>query len=105
MGAINELDTKIGNAILFNRTNILENAISTTRLIEPLKQVFRCLICLDVCQSPIKIGVCCKQILGCARCVLAWGDGVCPHCRTEDYQTMEFGGFDEVLRILHELQN
>ena len=61
----------------------------------------KCLICQGICVSPIKASLCCKQFLGCKSCVDNWDRPMCPHCRSEDYSTIEFTAFEAVLEILH----
>ena len=98
--AIREVDRKIENALIVTRTANLESAIWSTKLITPLQQLMKCLICQDTCSSPIYIGNCCKQILGCKGCVDGWRESYCPHCRSDDYEKLEMPVFEEILGIL-----
>ena len=81
--------------------NILEEAIWSSQLKGPLKDALKCLICQGICASPIKASLCCKEFLGCKSCVDNMDRPMCPHCRSEDYSTIEFTAFEAVLEILH----
>ena len=105
LNAIKELDknikTKTEYSVLLPQSRALEEAIWSSQLIEPLKDALNCLICQRICVSPIKASLCCKQFLGCKSCVDNWDRPMCPHCRSEDYSTIEFTAFEAVLEILH----
>ena len=105
LNAIKELDknikTKTEYSVLLPQSRALEEAIWSSQLIEPLKDALNCLICQRICVSPIKASLCCKQFLGCKSCVDNWDRPMCPHCRSEDYSTIEFTAFEAVLESLH----
>ena len=92
---------KIGDSVLLPQSRALEEAIWSSQLIGPLKDALKCLICQGICVSPIKASLCCKQFLGCESCVDNWDRPMCPHCRSEDYSTIEFTAFEAVLESLH----
>ena len=105
LNAIKELEknikTKIDDSVLLPQSRALEEAIWSSQLIGPLKDALKCLICQGICVSPIKASLCCKQFLGCESCVHNWDRPMCPHCRSEDYSTIEFTAFEAVLESLH----
>uniref|UniRef100_A0A7M5XEW9 RING-type domain-containing protein n=1 Tax=Clytia hemisphaerica TaxID=252671 RepID=A0A7M5XEW9_9CNID len=89
------------NSLIPNIRNIsgLENAIWSTRLIEPVKETFRCVICRDISSSPIEISECCKQILGCSTCLHTYTGSSCPLCRSENFSKMRLNCFENLLRL------
>ena len=105
LNAIKELEKnikiKIDDSVLLPQSRALEEAIWSSQLIGPLKDALKCLICQGICVSPIKASLCCKQFLGCKSCVDNWDRPMCPHCRSEDYSTIEFTAFEAVLESLH----
>ena len=105
LNAIKELDknikTKTEYSVLLPQSRALEEAIWSSQLIGPLKDALKCLICQGICVSPIKASLCCKQFLGCKSCVDNWDRPMCPHCRSEDYSTIEFTAFEAVWEILY----
>ena len=79
----------------FGRSNMVLTVERAT------KGCSKCLICQGICASPIKASLCCKEFLGCKSCVDNMDRPMCPHCRSEDYSTIEFTAFEAVLEILH----
>ena len=86
----------------------LQTTLRTTRLISPLEEAFRCLICLGTASSPVAISICCRQVLGCATCLNlreVVENGRCPHCREDSYSTVSVNTFERVLDTLQDIQN
>ena len=78
----------------------LRKSIKTTLLAEPLKEVFRCIICRATVEPPTMLALCCRQIIGCKRCVQQLQNQRCPHCRAENNSNVELNIFDAVLTVL-----
>ena len=80
------------------------NSTNYSTLIQPLKQALTCLVCRDLCTSPVIFGLCCRQVLGCRDCIAQYrvNEDACLHCRVLDFSTIEFTTFDEVLQILRQ---
>ena len=95
------------NMLLPNIENIngLENAIWSTRLVQPLMETFKCMICRDLSRSPVVIAECCKQILGCRQCLDSYNGLNCPHCRAENYLEVDVNAFNGLLTLLHDHAN
>jgi len=78
----------------------LQIAIKSTLLINPLKEAFKCLICHGIIQtSPTYFSTCCKQLIACSECIPRLGIE-CPHCRSEDFETIAVNTFDSVIATL-----
>jgi len=72
-------------------------------------EAFSCKICHSVMSPPIIVGLCCKSVLGCEKCVNLWYataqredvlTKACPACRGERgySQTVRIHGLDELLQ-------
>ena len=71
---------------------------------DKLLTCFKCLICAQKATSPIILGFCCKQMIGCNTCVERWLDThtTCPHCRNENgaENLKTFAIFDNIVDML-----
>ena len=100
---------KIGN---LGRNTIMVSAIGglqidrntqNVQLGEVINRIFKCLVCFSLARSPVCIGNCCKQVLGCGNCLEQWfvNNTSCPHCRAdigiEDTNNLVTSAFGELL--------
>ena len=88
--------------------NQLKQNIRSSLLVNPLKDLFRCIICRSIVTPPTVISLCCKQILGCKACFgqlqnQQQNQQRCPHCRDENSPSIELGIFDVILTVLEDL--
>ncbi|XP_057292813.1 uncharacterized protein LOC130636029 [Hydractinia symbiolongicarpus] len=77
-----------------------QRALSSVKICEKAKQSFECLICRGLSRSPVKMGSCCRRIIGCGECVDRWflENQNCPHCRSNELDAIfETNNFDGVL--------
>ena len=92
----------------------INRPIQNVQLGEVVNQIFKCLVCFSIVRSPVSIGNCCKQVLGCGNCFEQWfvNNTFCPHCREdigiEDKNKLVISVFDEFLdrcRVLFDNQS
>ena len=81
----------------------INRTIQNVQLGEVVNRIFKCLVCFSLARSPVCIGNCCKQVLGCGNCLQQWfvNNTSCPHCRAdigiEDTNNLVTCAFDELL--------
>ena len=101
------------NTIVVSATGGLQisRTIQNVQLGEIVNQIFKCLVCFSLARSPVCIGNCCAQILGCRNCLDQWfvSNTSCPHCRADvgvqETNKVVTSAFDELLdrcRVLFE---
>lgn len=89
------------NTIRVSSANI-SSSIRSLLLVEPLKQALHCIICHDVVRvAPLSISLCCKQVIACGNCTPHLiNTDTCPHCRADNFRTINFPVFDSVIDVL-----
>ena len=81
----------------------INRTIQNVQLCEVVNRIFKCLFCFSLAGSPVCIGNCCKQVLGCGNCLEQWfvNNTSSPHCRAdigiEDTNKLVTSAFDELL--------
>ena len=81
----------------------INRTIQNVQLREVVNRIFKCLFCFSLARSPVCIGNCCKQVLGCGNCLEQWfvNNTSSPHCRAdigiEDTNKLVTSTFDELL--------
>ena len=93
------------NAIMVSATGGLEisRAIPNVQLGEIVNRIFKCLVCFSLARSPVCIGNCCKQMLGCGNCLDQWfvSNTSCPHYQAnigiQETNKVLTSAFDELL--------
>ena len=101
------------NTIMVSATGGLQisRTIQNVQLGEIVNRIFMCLVCFSLARSPVCIGNCYKQILGCGNCLDQWfvSNTSCPHCRADigiqETNKVVTSAFDELLdrcRVLFE---
>ena len=82
-----KISTLEKNTIIVSATGSLQisRAIRRVQLGEIVTRIFQCLFCFSLARSPVCIGNCYKQILGCGNCLDQWfvSNTSCPHCRAD----------------------
>ena len=91
------LDGNLMNARMLTRN------IRSSLLVNPLREIFSCLICRSLVTPPVMVSLCCKQIIGCKICVEMLPTERCPHCRAENVAYIEMNIFDTTLTALAEV--
>ena len=101
---INSMREEVANNTIRVSSSSLSSAIRSLLLIEPLKQAFRCIICQDIVRiTPLSISLCCKQIIACGSYFPHLTTDTCPHCRAENFRTIEMPVFDNVVNVLSDI--
>lgn len=80
-------------------------------LLIAMKSTFRCTLCLMTIRPPLITTRCCKNILGCEKCVMKLFQGVggttkqCPMCRADRAytETCRLNGVDDFLKTIYPL--
>ena len=82
-----KISTLEKKTIIVSATGSLQisRAIRRVQLGEIVTRIFKCLFCFSLARSPVCIGNCYKQILGCGNCLDQWfvSNTSCPHCRAD----------------------
>ena len=82
-----KISTLEKNTIIVSATGSLQisRAIRRVQLGEIVTRIFKCLFCFSLARSPVCIGNCYKQILGCGNCLDQWfvSNTSCPHYRED----------------------
>ena len=69
-----KISTLEKNTVIVSATGSLQisRAIRRVQLGEIVTRIFKCLFCFSLARSPVCIGNCYKQILGCGNCLDQW---------------------------------